>query len=139
MSAASRIFGSIPTGRKLEQPGHEPGHDGTIRVLNPADVGRLRLARRNLREIEAENLEGEGRYLVDKSSGETLEVIVSFVDLVDVKLTGATAFTIPDGLLVPLRPRGGKNPADESNYSGEIVGREATPRDPLPMTGLEIR
>ena len=133
MSAASRIFGSIPTGRKLEQPGHDPAHYGTIRVLHPADEGRLKLARRNLREIEAENLEGEGRFLLDKSSGEALEVVVHFVDLVEPKLTGTTAFCVRDGLLVPLRPRGWKNPADESNYAGTIGGRIAEPNDPLPM------
>jgi len=116
---------SLPTGRRLEQPGYDPNYVGTLGVLRPADEGRLRLARRNLREIEQKDIEGQGLHLLDKSSGETLEVITSFVDLVDVKSTGATAFTVRDSLLVPLRPLGWKNERDESHYAGEIVGREA--------------
>ena len=125
MSDARRIFGSIPTGRRLEEPGYDPSYLGTVGPLRRADAGRLKLARRNLREIPDKDIEGEGRYLLDKSNGETLEVITSFVDLIDVKLTGATAFTVREGLLVPLRPRGWKNPADQSNYAGTIAGRQA--------------
>jgi hypothetical protein len=41
-----------------------------------------------------------------------------------VKLTGTTALTVREGLLVPLRPKGWEQEA-ESRYAGEIVGREA--------------
>ena len=128
---------SLPTGRRLEEHDYDPSYFGTVGPLSRADEPRLRLARRNLREIAEKDIEGDGKYLLDKKSGETLEVIVNFVDLVDPKLTGATAFTVRDGLLVPLRPRGWKNPADESHYAGEIGGREATARDPMP-TGRVI-
>ena len=137
MSDDSRWM-SVPTGRRLEQADYDPRYQGTIGVLRPADEGRLKLARRNLREIEAKDIEGQGLHLLDKSSGETLEVITSFVDLVDVKATGAVAFTIRDGLLVPLRPKGWEQEA-ESHYAGEIGGRMAEPKDPLPMPVGSIR
>ena len=94
MSDAPRIFGSIPTGRRLEQPDYDPNYQGTIGPLRRADEARLRLARRSLREIAAKDVEGDGKYLTDTTTGEELEVITSFVDLVDVKQNGATAFTI---------------------------------------------
>ena len=130
----------LPTGRRLEQHGHDPNYVGTLGVLRPADEGRLRLARRNLRELREQDVEGQGRFLLDKTTGVELEVITSFVDLADVKLTGATAFAVRDGLLVPLRPKGWK-PGVESSYAGEIVGRKATGRDSMPMpvpTGSEF-
>ena len=103
---------SLPTGRKLEQPGHDPGYVGTVGPLRRADEARLRLARKRLREIPVEDIEGDGRYLVDKSTGEELEVIVSHVDLADPKTSGAEAFVVRDGLLVPLRPAGWHGPAE---------------------------
>ena len=51
----------------------------------------------------------------------------------DPKLTGTTAFCVRAGLLVPLRPVGWKNEADESRYAGEVYGREAVGSDSLPM------
>jgi hypothetical protein len=121
------------TGRQLEQPGHDPGYVGTLGPLRRADQARLRLARRNLREIDAGDIEGSGKFLLDKRTGETMEVVTSFVDLVDPRASGVVAFCVRDSLLVPLRPLGWKNEADESHYAGEIFGRKATGRDPMPM------
>jgi hypothetical protein len=132
------IWMDLPTGRKLEQPGYDPNYVGTLGPLRRADEPSLRLARRNMREIAEKDVEGEGRFLLDKSSGETLEVVTSFVDLVEPKSSGATAFTIREGLLVPLRPVGWKHEADESRYAGEIVGRKAGPKDAAPMPLREI-
>lgn len=132
----SNVWMDLPTGRKL--PGYERGYTGTIGPLRRADAPRLRLARRNLREIPEQDIEGQGLYLLDKTTGETLEVVTSFVDLIDPKLTGTTAFCVRDGLLVPLRPVGWKNEADESKYVGEFFGRQATGRDPLPMPMQEV-
>ena len=123
----SGIWMDLPTGRKLEQ--HDPTYQGTIGVLRRADEPSLRLASRNLREIEEKDVEGQGLYLLDKTSGETLEVVTSFVDLTDPKLTGTTAFCVRDGLLVPLRPVGWKNTADESKYVGEFGGGMATGKE----------
>jgi hypothetical protein len=58
--------------------------------------------------------------------------VTSFVDLVDPRLTGTTAFTVRDGLLVPLRPRGWHETV-ESHEVGEVFGREAKPTDRLAM------
>ena len=129
---------SLPTSRKLEQRDYDPSYIGTVGVLRPADDARLKLARRNLREIPEKDIEGQGLHLVEKASGETWEIVTSFVDLVDPKATGTTAFVVRDQLLVPLRPVGWKNPADESHYAGEIGGREATGSDPLPMPSGRI-
>ena len=52
--------------------------------------------------------------------------------MVDPKASGAVAFTVRDSLLVPLRPVGWKHDADESRAVGEIGGRQATGRDPVP-------
>jgi hypothetical protein len=98
------------------------------------------LARRNLRELDERHVTGQGLRLRDETTGETLEVITSLVDLVDPKSSGAVAFTIRDSLLVVLRPLGWRHEDDRSVKAGEIYGRPAEPRDPLPMpSGLEIR
>ena len=60
-------------------------------------------------------------------------MVTSLVDLVDPKSSGAEAFVIRDGLLVPLRPIGWKSDADKSVEAGEIYGREARPKDSMPM------
>jgi hypothetical protein len=124
---------SLPRGWKVEQPGHDPNYQGTVGVLRRADEARLTLARRNLREIAEQNIEGQGLHLLDKTTGETMEVVTSFVDLVDPKATGVVAFTVRDGWLVPLRPVGWRDEADESHYAGEFGGRKAEPTDPMPM------
>jgi hypothetical protein len=127
---------SLPTGRRLEQPGYDPKVQGTIGPLRRADPARLRLARRTLREIAEGDISGEGKYLLDEATGEELEVITSFVDLADPRLTGATAFVIRENLLVPLRPRGWTH-EPESQYAGTIGGRKAMPKDPMPV-GPEV-
>jgi hypothetical protein len=124
---------SLPAGRKLEEPGYDPNYQGTVGVLRRADEASLRLARRNMREIPEKDIEGDGRYLLDTTSGETLEVITSQVDLVDPESSGATAFTARDGLFVPLRPIGWRHEADESRVVGEVFGRQARGDDPMPM------
>ena len=125
------VWMDLPTGRKLEQPGQDRGYVGEIGPLRRADEKSLQLARRNLREIAEEDIEGQGLYLLDKTTGETLEVVTSFVDLIDPKLTGTTAFCVRDGLLVPLRPVGWKNETDESKYVGEFGGSLATGKERL--------
>jgi hypothetical protein len=134
----SNVWMDLPTGRRLEQPGHDPNRVGTIGPLRHADKASLRLARRNLREIPEKDIEGDGKYLLDKTTGETVEVVTSFVDLVDPKASGVVAFVVRDSLLVPLRPVGWKNEADESHYAGAIGGRKAGPKDPLPMPVTEV-
>jgi hypothetical protein len=126
-------WASLPTGWRLEEPEHDPNYYGTVGVLQHADEASLRLARRNLREIAEEGIEGSGLYLTEKATGETLEVITAFVDLIDPKSSGAVAFCVRDSLLVPLRPIGWKNETDESRTLGEIGGRKATAKDPMPM------
>jgi hypothetical protein len=126
------VWMDLPSGRRVEQPGYDPKVQGTIGPLRRADEARLRLARRNLREIEEKDVEGEGLLLVDRSTGEELEVVTSFVDLADPKLTGTTCFVVRDGWLVPMRPRAWTQ-EPESQYAGTIGGREATAKDPMPM------
>jgi len=128
------IWSSPPTGRRLETGDVDPRYVGTIGVLGRADEASLRVARRNMREIPAKDIEGEGKYLLEKTSGETLEVITSHVELIDPETSGATAFTVRDGLLVPLRPVGWRHEANESRRLGEVFGRKATGRDPMPIS-----
>ena len=77
-------------------------------------------------------MHAEGRGDPLRSTGETLEVVTSYVDLIDPKLTGTTAFCVRDGLLVPLRPVGWQAPV-ETKESGEVYCREARGSDPMPM------
>ena len=58
----------LPRGWNVEQPGHDPNYVGTLGPLRKADEPRLRLARRNLREIDAKDVEGQGLHLLDSSS-----------------------------------------------------------------------
>ena len=121
----------LPVGRRLEQPDYDPHVVGELGPLRRADEPRLRLARKNAREIEEKDIEGDGLYLTDRTSGEQFEVVVSFVDWVDPKATGTTAFVVRDSLIVPLRPAGWVSEA-ASQYVGEIGGREAGPKEPMP-------
>lgn len=123
---------SLPSGRRLEPAGYDPNHVGTIGPLRPADEARLRLARKNTREIPESSIEGDGKFLADRTSGEQFEVVVSFVDWIDLKASGVVAFTVRGGMLVPLRPVGWKHAADESREIGEVGGRKAEPKDPMP-------
>lgn len=126
---------SLPTGRKLETPGHDPNYQGTVGVLRPATAERLAAARKRLRELH--DIEGEGLSLVEKSSGETWEVVTSYVDLAAPAETGITAFCVRDSMLVLLRPLGWR-PEEHSRELGEVGGRPATPRDPMPLGGSGI-
>jgi hypothetical protein len=51
---------SVPRGWKVEQPGFDPRHQGSVGVLRRADKESLRLARRNLREIDEQDIEVRG-------------------------------------------------------------------------------
>jgi hypothetical protein len=128
---------TLPTGRRLETPGHDdPRYVGRVGVLQRAEEASTRLARRSMREIPEENIEGQGLELVDTTTGETFEVITARVDL-DPKSSGAVAFVIRDSLIVPLRPLGWKPPV-EVHQAGEIYGRPAHGKDRLgviPATG----
>ena len=88
---------------------------------------------RNLRELDERDVEGQGKHLLDKTSGETLEVVTSHVDMIEPKASGAVAFCNRDGWLVLLRPLGWHNAEDKSSRLGEVFGRQATARDPMPM------
>ena len=133
MSKEARLFGSLPRGWKVEQPDHDPDYQGSVCVLRRPDKATLRLARRNLRELAEGNVEGQGKYLLDRTSGESWEVIVTAVDLHDTKASGAEAFVVRDGWFVPLRPPGWRHEGDTSQLQGEVYGREARPDDPMPV------
>lgn len=117
-------------GRKLETDGQADGVYGELRRFPRADPERISLARRLLREVE---VEGHGKHLFDTTTGETFEVITSFVDLADPAPSGASAFTVRDGLLVPLRTPGTGNKS-ETKMLGEMgSGRLAGPGDARPL------
>jgi hypothetical protein len=103
-------FGAIFPGRKLETSDWPANLLGTNRVLQPADEDRLRLARRNLREIPEEELERLGPRHFRDEDGTEFEIPHGFVDLADPRPTGAEAFCVRDGYIVPLRPRGERAP-----------------------------
>ncbi|MDQ3381991.1 MAG: hypothetical protein M3546_17060 [Actinomycetota bacterium] len=123
---------SLPTGRKLEQPGHDPNYQGTVGVLRPATAERRELLRKRLRELH--DIEGEGLHLTEKSTGEVWEVVTSHFDPIEPAASGVEAFCVRDNLIVPLRPPGWQREG-ESRVLGEIGGRPATPRDPMPVGG----
>jgi hypothetical protein len=70
---------------------------------------------------------------IRQNAGERLEVVTSFVDLVDPQASGVEAFVVRDGWFVPLRRTGWQHKDDKSERVGEVGGRPAGPRDPLPM------
>jgi hypothetical protein len=113
---------NIPTGRRLEGPDTPPELQGTIGPFRPAEKERLRLPRRHLREIQTKDIEGQRKYLVERTSGESFEVLTRFVDLTDPKASGAEAFVVRDGLLVPLAPRGSTHGLTESHEIGSVGG-----------------
>jgi hypothetical protein len=130
---------SMPRGRKLEQPGFDPRYQGSVGVLRKADESSLRLARRDLREIAEEEIDGQGLRLVERTSGQEWEVVTAAVDLIDPKASGVEAFCVRDGLFVPLRPIGWTHAGDKTERLGEVGSRPARGDDPMPMSsGLEI-
>ena len=130
---------SMPRGWKVEQPDYDPSYQGSVGPLHRADKDSLRLARRNLREIAEQHVEGQGKHLLDRTTGETLEVVTAFVDLINPQASGVEAFVVRDGWFVPLRPLGWKHKEDKSERLGEVGGRPAGPRDPLPMSSGLVR
>lgn len=140
MSKEPRLFGSVPRGWKVEQPDSDPDYQGSVGPLRRADKESLRLARRNLRELREKDVAGQGRFLLDETTGQELEVITTLVDLVDPKSSGVEAFVVRDGWFVPLRPIGWTHEDDKSQAVGEVWGRPARPNDPLPVpaAGMEI-
>jgi hypothetical protein len=132
---------SLPRGWRVEQPDDDPNYQGTVGVLRRADEASLRAARKNLREIDEKEIEGQGLRLLERPSGETWQVVTTHVDLLNPASSGVQAFVVRDGLFVPLRPPEWKNEKDTSQVLGESYGRPATAKDPLPVlpSGLEIR
>jgi hypothetical protein len=120
---------SMPTGRRLEQPGFDPRYQGSVGPLRRADEASLRLARRNLREIAEKDIAGQGLRLVERTSGEEWQVVTSAVDLIDPQATGTTAFVVRDGWFVPLRPLGWEREPVEVREIGEVGGRQAQARE----------
>lgn len=141
MARESRPLGFLPRGWKVEEPELDPDHVGGVGVLRRADKHSLRLARRNLHEFKEADIEGQGLHLTDRTSGETWEVVVTHVDLLDPASSGVQAFVVRDGWFVALRPLGWKDERDTSQVIGEAyVGRVAEPADAVPVpAGLEIR
>jgi len=123
----------LPTGRKLEQPGHDPNHVGTLSVFRRADAQRLAQARKRLHEVHIE--EGQQGLRLREKSGQEWEICTAFYDPVDPKASGVEAFCVRDNLIVPLRPVGWQ-PERESRVLGEVGGREAGPREPMPVSGI---
>jgi hypothetical protein len=117
----------------LQGPEIDPRYQGSVGVLRRADKEMLRLARRSLREIPEQDIDGQGLHLVERTSGETLEVVTAFVDLIDPQASGVEAFVVRDGWFVALGRPGWPHPADKSERFGEAYGRQAEPRDPLPV------
>ena len=124
---------SLPYGRKLEEPDVEPGHVGTLSRFRRADAASLGQMRKRLSEVRIDD-EQQGRYLTDRS-GREWEVVTSFFDPVEPGSVGAEAFCIRDSRIVPLRPVGWKAEG-ESRFLGEVGGREAGPREPMPVSGI---
>ncbi len=131
---------SMPSGRKLEQPDYGPDYQGSIGVLRRPDKASLRLARRNMREIPEAEIEGQGLHLVERTTGETWKVVTSHVDLADPRSSGAEAFVVRGGWFVPLRSPDWRSEGDKTVAAGEIYGREAEPKDsmPMPTTGVVV-
>jgi hypothetical protein len=50
---------SLPTGRKLQGPDSDPRYQGSVGPLRRPDADMLKLARRSLREISEEEIEGQ--------------------------------------------------------------------------------
>jgi hypothetical protein len=58
MSKEPRLFGVLPQGWRVAQPDHDPDYQGGVGVLQRADKNSVRLARRNLRELDEACIEG---------------------------------------------------------------------------------
>jgi hypothetical protein len=102
-----RIFGSVPTGRRLEGAPDRPA--GRFGVLRPAtDELRAALRKRGVREIPEDKIERHegGRYWTDTVNGEELELIRGFVDVVAPGESGCVAYAVRDNLIVPFKRRG---------------------------------
>jgi hypothetical protein len=116
----------LPTGWQLETETAPQGSLGTIRVLQPASEALVRSLKRRIREIPEEQLTQDGSEWVDESSGERFELVTSFVDYVDPKVSGVTAFTIRGECILMLRPVDSADPREQSVEFGDMAGRRVT-------------
>jgi len=113
-----------PIGRKLEQPVADDGHQGTIGLLRPVTEELRRHLRSRIVELDFGTLEIEDKTWRDTVSGDEYELVKSFVDPVSPQGAGVSAYTIRDGLVCYLRPRGYEAPI-ESRELGSMSGWQA--------------
>ena len=96
----------LPTARRLEQDSDELP-DGVVFSVSQfprATAARVAAARRNVREVLEEDLDRTTDPWTDKLTGERLELVKSYFNVIDPAECGATAFVISDGNLLGLRP-----------------------------------
>ena len=103
MSEPPAIF-AYPEGRQLDTQSGPPNRFGRIGVLANADPELVELARRHVPEIPDREIEQHGKVLVDRRDGSEYEAVTALVDWVG--NPDVHAFSVRDGLLVPLRVRG---------------------------------
>ena len=123
---------ALPVGRKLESAPERPA--GRFGVLRPAtNELRATLSKHGVREIPEDKCERHpgGRFWTDVESGEELELVRAYVDPVSPDVAGCVAYTVRDNLVVPFKRRGDQGQVT-SKVLGEMCGRLASPRDPLP-------
>ena len=118
---------ALPTARRLEQDsdGYADGVVFSVSMFPRATAARIEAARRNVREVLEENLDRTTDPWTDKATGERLELVRSYFNIIDPAESGAVAFTISDGNILGLRPSGYEQPVT-SQFVGNLGGGRAT-------------
>jgi hypothetical protein len=133
------VFGSLPVGRRLEQPDRPANYAGTMRVLPQADKDSITFARRHWPEAKEQDFERQGKAWVDKATGvEYKRVRFNPLVTTDPKTTGVSTFIVTDDSLIFLRKADEPAPVAERLVLGEVGAREVTGKEPLGMAPPEV-
>ena len=92
-----------------------------------ATAARIEAARKNVREVLEEDLDRTTDPWTDKATGERLELVRSYFNIIDPAESGAVAFTISDGNILGLRPAGYEH-RSQSTFVGNLGGGRAHDR-----------
>jgi len=118
----------LPEGRLLNEGAEDRYADGVVfnlSIFPRATPQRIEAARRNVREIPDERLDRSTDPWTDRETGEELELVSSWFNVVDPAASGAVAFTITgDGWILGLRPAGYEDPI-KSTFVGNLGGGRA--------------
>jgi hypothetical protein len=131
------FFGSLPTGRRLEEPTRPANYAGELKPLRDATPQLVEVAKRHFTEAKRSDFEVTGKEWIDKRSGERYRIAMfDPLQASDPKASRVSTFVVDGPKLVFLRRMHGEE--GHRVVLGEVGAREVTGREPLGMPPPEV-